>query len=791
MGGLRTDDAKHFFIFFANVLIQHYISVCYAMFAASISREFHNAALVGNLGYTLQSMACGFFVNAQHMPVYVRWTRWIAYVYYGFGAMISNQFNGYIGDCPYPAEDPRCVPYTGEYVLDLLGFPHDWITLPLCVNVAWGLGFYVVAGLLLKYLRISITVSRTFNTKQEQIVERVETAYTQTIPITVSLEDVHLQVKRRGVKSRSINILQGINASFYPGSINAIFGPSGSGKSSLLNYIAGRLSSTAWQKYTSSGSIIFNDTIPSSSVVHSICSYVTQEDDGLLPSLTVRETLYYSAYLRLPKQLTRKQKRAKADEVILKMGLKDCADTLIGGEFVKGISGGERRRVSICIQLLNDPKILLLDEPTSGLDSFTAASILQVLKSLSEEGKTIICTIHQPRSDLFPQFGNILLLAKGGRVAYDGKSDNMLDHFANLGYPCPTLTNPADHVLDMVSVNLQAAWKEEESRKKVNAILEKWQDITNRRERLQPSRSAELPAQFKSYVRKPAGFFLAYTTLCSRGIVNFSRSPQMVVARIMQVVGIGIIFCLFFAPMKDSQIGVTNRLGLVQEATALYFVGMLNNMAIYPQDKAVFYREYDDNVYGTIPFFLMYTTLEVPFEVVTSFLFSVFLVIIPGLKRTPEMFFACAYISFAIVNCGESLGIAFNTIFQHEGFAVNVISVVLSIGSLMAGILSLNMPGFLKGVNWLSPLKYGVSVLINMAMQDQHFTCDEEESSSGQCQFTTGEQVLDGYNLKASVPSYLGAITACVVIYRLLSFAILKINRLRLGINSFKPNNND
>lgn len=785
MGGLRTDSPKHFFIFFANVLLQHYISVSYAMFSAAISREFHNAALVGNLGYTLQSMACGMFVNAKNMPVYVRWTRWISYVYYGFGVMLSNQFNNYMGDCPYPEQDPRCSPYSGAYVLDLLGFPHDWITLPLCVNVAWGIGFYTAAGLLLKYFKINISVSRAINVKQERVVEEIERESTESASITVSLDDIRLKVKRRGLKSREINILQGINAKFYPGSINAILGPSGSGKSSLLNHIAGRLSSTVFQKYTSSGDIIFNDTVPSHKVVESICCYVTQEDDGLLPSLTVRETLYFSAYLRLPKQLTRDQKRTRADEVIWKMGLKDCADTLVGGEFVKGISGGERRRVSICIQLLNDPKILLLDEPTSGLDSFNAASILQVLKSLAEEGKTIICTIHQPRSDLFAQFGHVLLLAKGGRVAYDGEADNMLGHFANLGYPCPSFTNPADHVLDLVSVNLQVSWKEIKSREKVLFLLDKWQEQVTEKannQSTQPKRSAELPAEFKAFVREPAGFWLAYSTLINRGIVNFSRSPQMVIARVMQVIGIGIIFCLFFAPMKNDQVGVTNRLGLVQQSTALYFVGMLNNMAIYPYEKSVFYREHDDNVYGVVPFFLVYSTLEIPFEVVTSLIFSVFLVIIPGIKRTPEMFFACSYVSFAIVNCGESIGIAFNTIFQHEGFAVNIISVILSIGCLMAGILSLNMPESLKGINWLSPLKYAISALINMTMDGEEFVCKSGQS----CQFKTGEQVLDNYNLKQRVPVSLGAVAACVVIYRLLSFAILKLHRLRLGMEYFK-----
>jgi ABC-type multidrug transport system ATPase subunit len=792
MGGLRTESPRYFFVFFAATLIQQYISVCFAMFCASISRDFTTAALFGNLGYTLQSMACGFFVNSTTTPVYVRWTKWIAYVYYAFGTLISNQFNGFVGDCPFELSDVRCAPYTGQSVIESLGFPQDWILVPLFVNVGWAVGFYLAAYFLLKYVRVSVSVSKT-RSKSEVIDATASTVTRSTSrgqPIDVDLHDIKLSVIRRkkfGLRSQQINILQGVSASFVPGSINAILGPSGSGKSSLLNFIADRLHSSAYQKYISSGDIIFNNTLPSRSVIRSLCSYVTQEDDGLLPSLTVRETLHYAAYLRLPNHFTHAQKRARADDVILQMGLKDCADTLIGDEMVKGISGGEKRRVTISIQLLNDPKVLLLDEPTSGLDSFTAASILQVLRNLAEEGRTVICTIHQPRSDLFAQFGNILLLAKGGKVAYNGKSTNMLDYFSSLSHPCPRLTNPADHVLDLVSVNLQSEEKESISRVKVNRLLDTWQA---RKDVPHATLEVSLPAQFSSHARHQTDFFSAYGTLLRRSTLNFSRSPHMIVARVMQVVGIGIIFCLFFAPLKDDYMGITNRLGLVQEITCLYFVGMLNNMAIYPHDRSVFYREHDDNVYGVLPFFLVYLTLEVPFEIVTSLLFSVFLVIIPGLPRTPGMFFACSFCTLVIVNCGESIGIAFNTLFLHEGFAVNLISVFLSIGSLMAGIISLNMPGFLKGVNWLSPLKYSVSALINLAFAGQTFSCEGQVlDADGGCQFDTGDKVLESYGLTANVPAFLGAAAVCLVVYRILAFAILKIDRLKLGMRSFSRNN--
>ena len=123
--------------------------------------------------------------------------------------------------------------------------------------------------------------------------------------------------------------------------------------------MAKRLKSSAFTRYISSGSIKFNGALPSDEVVRSLCSYVTQDDDALLPSLTVRETLRFAAGLRLPKWMSKQEKIKRAEDIILKLGLKDCADNIIGDEFVKGISGGERRRVTIAVQILTEPKILL------------------------------------------------------------------------------------------------------------------------------------------------------------------------------------------------------------------------------------------------------------------------------------------------------------------------------------------------------------------------------------------------------------------------------------------------
>ena len=170
--------------------------------------------------------------------------------------------------------------------------------------------------------------------------------------------DIYKPSLRRG-KGRTLGVLKSVSTKFKAGELNVILGPSGSGKSSLLNVMARRLRSSLFTRYRTAGAMLFNSVQPTSKEVQSLCSYVTQDDSALLPYLTVRETLRFSAGLRLPTWMSKEEKMKRAEDVMLKMGLKDCADVLVGDELLKGVSGGEKRRVSIAVQVLTEPQILM------------------------------------------------------------------------------------------------------------------------------------------------------------------------------------------------------------------------------------------------------------------------------------------------------------------------------------------------------------------------------------------------------------------------------------------------
>ncbi|GLT32175.1 hypothetical protein SLA2020_068610 [Shorea laevis] len=264
-----------------------------------------------------------------------------------------------------------------------------------------------------------------------------------SLPICLKFEDVKYKVPAKNMKSSGSKkyILHGITGSVHPGEVLALMGPSGGGKTTLLNLLSGRV------KFNS-GTITYNDQ----PYTRSLIGFVMQ-DDVAFPHLTVKETLTYAALLHLPSTLTLKQKKGRAMDVINELGLERCQNTMIGGAFVRGISGGERKRVCIGTEILFNPSLLFLDEPTSGLDSTTALWIVQMLQDIAKSGKTLVTTIHQPSSRLFSTFDKLILLGEGSSL-YFGKASEAMLYFSSIGCSPLIAMNPAEFLIDLANGNI-------------------------------------------------------------------------------------------------------------------------------------------------------------------------------------------------------------------------------------------------------------------------------------------------------------------------------------------------
>lgn len=271
------------------------------------------------------------------------------------------------------------------------------------------------------------------------------------------------------VQGDKLTLVRSVNAVFRPGELWAVLGGSGSGKSTLLSGIAQRLTSGS---YKHDGGVYFNGAEATPALAHAAVGLVAQHD-ALLPSLTVHETLTYAARLRLPSAVSALEIARRVGDVIVELGLRECAHSIVGSEEVRGISGGEKRRLSIAVQLVTDPSVLLLDEPTSGLDAFTACNVMRTVQRLARRGRTVIATVHQPRADVAALFDSVLVLSKS-RVVYAGPARALALYFSSVPAVlcplCPPGLSPADWVLDATSVDTRSAQASRESRQRVRAL---------------------------------------------------------------------------------------------------------------------------------------------------------------------------------------------------------------------------------------------------------------------------------------------------------------------------------
>lgn len=268
--------------------------------------------------------------------------------------------------------------------------------------------------------------------------------YTSMVPRLPGLCNEKTQARAEGITKQ---LLHGTSGIVKPGEILAILGPSGSGKTSLLDILGGRVRAFGGRKL--SGEVVYNGSSFSRGIKRRT-GFVTQ-DNVLLQRLTVKESLVYAAYLRLPdSDYSKAEKVQRAEDVITELGLEKCRHTVIGGPFVRGVSGGEKKRVSIGHEMLINPSLLLLDEPTSGLDSTIALKIIHTLKDLAKGGRTVITTIHQPSSIIYHTFNKLLLLSEGHTLYY-GRGSEAMSYFESVGFSPTFATNPADFLLDLAS----------------------------------------------------------------------------------------------------------------------------------------------------------------------------------------------------------------------------------------------------------------------------------------------------------------------------------------------------
>lgn len=457
-------------------------------------------------------------------------------------------------------------------------------------------------------------------------------------------------------------ILRGISGRAESGQLLACMGPTGCGKTSLMNVLAARVPTGGSAMQRLSGSVSVNGKPRNDSAFRKISAYVLQ-DDYMYAHLTVQETLVLAAHFFLPTELPDEEKLKIVDTVIMELGLSKARDTIIGNDKVRGVSGGERKRANVATQLICDPAVLFLDEPTSGLDSFQALSVMESMKGLANNGRLVISVIHQPRSSIYFMFDQLILLSNG-RTMYFGTASDAVNHFSRLGHVCPESFNPADFFLDLLSPDNRTIDLERETGARIETLGDAWADCEKltdvekgasatagvSEEEFGKVRSVGTSMDAKKVVRNLG-------LLCWRAWAEQSRDIPTIAVKCVITVVFSLILGGIYSNIGDSQDSIQNRTGLLFFVTINQaFTGLIAVLNTFPKEKTIVNRERAGRAYDTISYFFAKVFVEIPLNVLPSLIYSCILYYMVGLN--PKTFGQFILICMFEVLCAISLGLA-------------------------------------------------------------------------------------------------------------------------------------
>ncbi|KAK9674068.1 hypothetical protein RND81_12G208800 [Saponaria officinalis] len=564
-------------------------------------------------------------------------------------------------------------------------------------------------------------------------------------------------------------ILRGVSGVVRPGEMLAMLGPSGSGKTTLLTALGGRLGGNL------KGTITFNGK-PFSNQTKRITGFVTQ-DDVLYAHLTVLETLIYTALLRLPNTMTKEQKIMQVDEVILQLGLIRCKNSIIGGPILRGVSGGERKRVSIGQEMLIDPSLLFLDEPTSGLDSTTAQRIVSTLSELAHGGRTIVMTIHQPSSRLFYMFHKVLLLSEGNPL-YFGSGANVMDYFESVGYAPSLAMNPADFLLDLAN-GIGPDETEDQARVKEKLIVCYKNNVANKvKQELEEEEENEVILEGREALNVgqwPTTWLQQFTVLLKRGLKE-RKHESFDLLKIAEIFLVAFLAGLLWWQSKLTHL--QDQIGLLYFTSGFWgFFPLFEAIFTFPPERMILAKERSSGMYRLSSYFMARMVSDLPMELILPTTFVTITYWMAGLKPVVSSFFYYLFSLLLTILVSQGLGLALGALVMNLKSATTLGSVIMLTFLLAGGFYVQHIPGFISWIKYFSICNYNYKLLLGSQYKEgQTYPCDD-----GRVCLVTDFPSIRNVGLGGQVESAI-ALAVMFVCYRLIAYVAL----MRIGVTKNK-----
>ncbi|KAB2019540.1 hypothetical protein ES319_D07G003200v1 [Gossypium barbadense] len=697
----------------------------YALFRclAALTRDHVVANTAGCLSVMWLLIFGGFILSRENMPNWLIWGYWTSPLMYVQTAISVNEFLGHAWNKALNGTKET----VGVAVLKARGvFTNpNWYWISIVALIGFIFLFNAISALAFAYLDeygksqavflseestkedttmasegdgtlLNKSNSRTKRASRNAVAVRNYQEKGMLLPFTplsVSFENITYSVdmpkgmRSQGVLDDRLVLLNQVSGAFRPGVLTALMGVSGAGKTTLLDVLAGRKNSG----YTE-GNITVSGYQKKQDTFARVTGYCEQNDIHS-PLVTVYESLLYSAWLRLPRDIDPESRKLFVEEVMELIELKPLRDALVGFPNVNGLSIEQRKRLTIAVELIANPSIIFMDEPTSGLDARAAAIVMRTVRNTVDTGRTVVCTIHQPSIDIFESFDELFLLTRGGEEIYFGPlgrmSSHLIKYFEDIngvskikeGY------NPATWVLEVTTR------PQEEILGVKFADLYKRSDLYRRNKALISELSTPPPGSHDlHFPTKYAQPYLTQFIACLwKQHRSYWRNTSYNAVRLYFSTAMSIIFGVLFwnlGSKRGTKQDLFNAMGAMY--TAITFMGTQSAASVRPviiAERTVFYRERAAGFYSALPYAFAQVAIEIPYTIAQVAIYGVIVYAMMGFQWTASKFFLNTFIMFITVLLYIYYGIMVVSASPNQPTAAVLSGIFFTMWSLFSGFI--------------------------------------------------------------------------------------------------------
>ncbi|KAG6763090.1 hypothetical protein POTOM_033622 [Populus tomentosa] len=682
-----------------------------------------------------------WFLNYDDIEFWMRWGYYLSPIMYGQNAISINEFlDNRWGNLTGSSHEST----VGKSLLKERGFFTDEYWYWICIGVLLGLSlifnFLFIAAL--EFLnapgdsKAVIADDDTENVSTRKLAPSSEVKISQgeykhsknpnkqykngTVlpfqPLSLAFNNVNyyvdmpVEMRKQGTEKNRLQLLKDVSGAFRPGTLTALVGVSGAGKTTLMDVLAGRKIVGYIE-----GSISISG-YPKNQVTFARVSGYCEQIDMHSPCVTVYESLLYSASMRLAADMF-------IDEVMELVELKPLMNALVGLPRIDGLSTEQRKRLTIAVELVANPSILFMDEPTSGLDARAAAIVMRAIRHMVDTGRTVVCTIHQPSIDIFETFDELLLMKRGGQVIYAGPLGRNSHKLAVPGVPrIKQGSNPATWMLEISSEAIEAQLQVDFAEAYANSELyQKNQELVKKLSTPRPgSKDLSFPSQYSQS-------FITQCTACFwKQHKSYWRNSEFNYTRFVVAIITGILFGVVFWNRGDRIYKRNDLINLLGAAyAAVLFLGATNASAVQSviaTERTVFYRERAAGMYSELPYAFAHVAIEIIYVSIQTFLYSLLLFSMIGFEWNVGKFLYFYYFIFMSFTYFSMYGMMIISLTPGPVIAAVFMSFFISFWNLFSGYLIARplIPVWWRWYYWASPVAWTIYGIFTSQVVDKN-----------------------------------------------------------------------